>query len=87
MLFYCELQLGLLEMSQLRIDHMKYSHCVIFVQEKLGDIFRIISPFQIASVIDSHAASLTRRADRDVFFMTMQGIVQLVQRYRNSGRS
>jgi acetyl-CoA carboxylase/biotin carboxylase 1 len=36
---------------------------------------------QIATVIDSHAATLTKRADRDVFFMTMQGVVQLVQRY------
>ncbi|XP_064627568.1 acetyl-CoA carboxylase-like isoform X4 [Lineus longissimus] len=41
---------------------------------------------QIANVIDSHAATLTKRADRDVFFMTMQGVVQLVQRYRNGIR-
>jgi hypothetical protein len=31
-------------------------------------------------VIDSHAATLTRRAERENFFMTTQGIVQLVQR-------
>ena len=36
---------------------------------------------QIAQIIDSHAATLNKRADRDVFFMTTQGIVQLVQRY------
>ena len=36
---------------------------------------------QIAHIIDSHAATLTKRSDRDVFFMTTQGIVQLVQRY------
>lgn len=42
--------------------------------------------FQIASVIDSYAATLTKRADRDVFFMTCQGIVHLVQRYRNGIR-
>ena len=41
---------------------------------------------QIASVIDGHAATLQKRADRDVFFMTTQGIVQLVQRYRNGIR-
>jgi acetyl-CoA carboxylase/biotin carboxylase 1 len=41
---------------------------------------------QIASVIDSHAATLQKRADRDLFFMTTQGIVQLVQRYRNGIR-
>ncbi|XP_055920497.1 acetyl-CoA carboxylase isoform X2 [Eupeodes corollae] len=41
---------------------------------------------QIASVIDCHAATLQKRADRDVFFLTTQGIVQLVQRYRNGIR-
>lgn len=41
---------------------------------------------QIASVIDSHAATLQKRSDRDVFFLTTQGIVQLVQRYRNGIR-
>ncbi|RZF37309.1 hypothetical protein LSTR_LSTR005641 [Laodelphax striatellus] len=41
---------------------------------------------QIASVIDSHAASLQKRAERDNFFLTTQGIVQLVQRYRNGIR-
>lgn len=41
---------------------------------------------QIASVIDTHAATLQKRADRDVFFLTTQGIVQLVQRYRNGIR-
>nr|NP_610342.1 Acetyl-CoA carboxylase, isoform A [Drosophila melanogaster]AAF59155.2 Acetyl-CoA carboxylase, isoform A [Drosophila melanogaster] len=41
---------------------------------------------QIASVIDSHAATLQKRADRDVFFLTTQSIVQLVQRYRNGIR-
>ncbi|GIY74925.1 acetyl-CoA carboxylase [Caerostris extrusa] len=41
---------------------------------------------QIASVIDSYAATLQKRSERDVFFMTTQGIVQLVQRYRNGIR-
>ncbi|XP_046476133.1 acetyl-CoA carboxylase isoform X3 [Neodiprion pinetum] len=41
---------------------------------------------QIASVIDGHAATLSKRTDRDVFFLTTQGIVQLVQRYRNGIR-
>ncbi|KAK2717768.1 hypothetical protein QYM36_006530, partial [Artemia franciscana] len=41
---------------------------------------------QIANVIDSHAATLQKRSDRDVFFLTTQGIVQLVQRYRNGIR-
>ncbi|XP_011499057.1 PREDICTED: acetyl-CoA carboxylase isoform X2 [Ceratosolen solmsi marchali] len=41
---------------------------------------------QIAAVIDGHAATLSRRAERDVFFLTTQAIVQLVQRYRNGIR-
>ncbi|XP_053683269.1 acetyl-CoA carboxylase isoform X3 [Sabethes cyaneus] len=41
---------------------------------------------QIASVIDMHAATLQKRTDRDVFFLNTQGIVQLVQRYRNGIR-
>lgn len=35
---------------------------------------------QIANVIDSHSAKLTRQADRDVFYMTTQVIQQLVSR-------
>ncbi|XP_076618553.1 acetyl-CoA carboxylase isoform X2 [Colletes latitarsis] len=41
---------------------------------------------QIAAVIDGHAASLSKRSDRDVFFLTTQAIVQLVQKYRNGIR-
>ncbi|XP_063979421.1 acetyl-CoA carboxylase isoform X2 [Diachasmimorpha longicaudata] len=41
---------------------------------------------QIAAVIDVHAATLSKRAERDVFFLTTQAIVQLVQRYRNGIR-
>ncbi|XP_022181493.1 acetyl-CoA carboxylase isoform X1 [Myzus persicae] len=41
---------------------------------------------QIAAIIDGHAATLQKRTDRDSFFQTTQGIVQLVQRYRNGIR-
>nr|KAG5704977.1 hypothetical protein BaRGS_022819 [Batillaria attramentaria] len=54
-----------------------------------SNITSILSQFpsqQIASVIDNHAAMLTKRSDRDVFFMATQGIVQLVQRYRGGIR-
>ncbi|KAG7274690.1 hypothetical protein CRUP_021131 [Coryphaenoides rupestris] len=40
----------------------------------------------IANVLDSHAATLQRKADREVFFMNTQSIVQLVQRYRSGIR-
>ena len=36
--------------------------------------------FQIANVVDAHAATLTKRADREAFFLNTQSIVQLVQR-------
>ncbi|XP_044738438.1 acetyl-CoA carboxylase isoform X3 [Chrysoperla carnea] len=41
---------------------------------------------QIASIIDSHAATIQKRADKDVFFMSTEGIVNIVQRYRNGIR-
>ncbi|XP_053219260.1 acetyl-CoA carboxylase 2 isoform X2 [Podarcis raffonei] len=41
---------------------------------------------QIASILDSHAATLQRKADREVFFLNTQSIVQLVQRYRSGIR-
>ena len=36
----------------------------------------------IATCIDNYAGKLDRRADRDVFFTTVQSLVQLVSRYR-----
>ncbi|XP_072289677.1 acetyl-CoA carboxylase isoform X3 [Eucyclogobius newberryi] len=41
---------------------------------------------KIANILDSHAATLQRKADREVFFMNTQSIVQLVQRYRSGIR-
>ncbi|XP_006870497.1 PREDICTED: acetyl-CoA carboxylase 2 [Chrysochloris asiatica] len=41
---------------------------------------------QIATILDCHAATLQRKADREVFFMDTQSIVQLVQRYRSGTR-
>ncbi|XP_069788811.1 acetyl-CoA carboxylase 2 isoform X3 [Narcine bancroftii] len=38
---------------------------------------------QIADILDSHAATLQRKADREVFFMNTQTVVQLIQRYRS----
>jgi len=35
---------------------------------------------QIGNILDSYAATLTKRGDHDVFYMTTQGISQLVQR-------
>uniref|UniRef100_A0A3Q3F6Y0 acetyl-CoA carboxylase n=1 Tax=Labrus bergylta TaxID=56723 RepID=A0A3Q3F6Y0_9LABR len=41
---------------------------------------------KIANILDSHAATLQRKADREVFFMNTQSIVQLVQRFRSGIR-
>uniref|UniRef100_A0A8C3D0D3 Acetyl-CoA carboxylase alpha n=1 Tax=Cairina moschata TaxID=8855 RepID=A0A8C3D0D3_CAIMO len=41
---------------------------------------------QIANILDSHAATLNRKSEREVFFMNTQSIVQLVQRYRSGIR-
>uniref|UniRef100_A0A8B9NNR5 acetyl-CoA carboxylase n=1 Tax=Accipiter nisus TaxID=211598 RepID=A0A8B9NNR5_9AVES len=38
---------------------------------------------QIANVLDTHAATLQKKAEREVFFMNTQSLVQLVQRYRS----
>lgn len=43
----------------------------------------ILIPFltpEIANILDSHAATLNRKSEREVFFMNTQSIVQLVQR-------
>uniref|UniRef100_A0A8D0FZT9 acetyl-CoA carboxylase n=1 Tax=Sphenodon punctatus TaxID=8508 RepID=A0A8D0FZT9_SPHPU len=41
---------------------------------------------QIANILDSHAATLNRKSEREVFFMNTQSVVQLVQRYRSGIR-
>lgn len=37
--------------------------------------------FQIANILDSHAATLSKKSEREVFFMNTQSIVQLVQKW------
>uniref|UniRef100_A0A671V4E8 acetyl-CoA carboxylase n=1 Tax=Sparus aurata TaxID=8175 RepID=A0A671V4E8_SPAAU len=41
---------------------------------------------QIANILDSHAATLNKKSEREVFFMNTQSIVQLVQKYRSGIR-
>lgn len=40
-----------------------------------------LSCFQIANILDSHAATLNKKSEREVFFMNTQSIVQLVQKW------
>ncbi|XP_067945833.1 acetyl-CoA carboxylase-like [Watersipora subatra] len=59
------------------------------VAQYASNITSILSKFpsqQIANIIDGHAATLTSRADKDVFFMTTQSITDLIKRYRNGVR-
>ncbi|XP_071137494.1 acetyl-CoA carboxylase-like isoform X4 [Mytilus edulis] len=59
------------------------------LQTYASNITSVLNQFpsqQIATVIDGHAATLTKKTERENFFMTTQGIVQLVQRYRNGIR-
>lgn len=49
-----------------------------------SNITSILSKFpgqQIANIIDGHAATMTRRADKDVFFMNTQAIVHLIKKW------
>lgn len=41
---------------------------------------------QITAVIDDYASQLNTRRDRDAFFSTVQGMLQVVRRYRNGMR-
>nr|XP_061801537.1 acetyl-CoA carboxylase 1-like isoform X7 [Nerophis lumbriciformis] len=41
---------------------------------------------KIANILDSHAATLNKKSEREVFFMNTQSIVQLVQKYRSGIR-
>jgi biotin carboxylase/biotin carboxyl carrier protein len=41
---------------------------------------------QLANIINKHAASISRQADQDQFFMNTNGITQLLQRYRNGSK-
>ncbi|XP_048411956.1 acetyl-CoA carboxylase 2 isoform X2 [Stegostoma tigrinum] len=59
------------------------------IAQYASNITSVLTQFpsqQIANILDSHAATLQRRADREVFFMNTQSIVQLVQRYRSGIR-
>ncbi|KAK7108725.1 hypothetical protein V1264_016404 [Littorina saxatilis] len=87
--------LPLLELQELiaqghgRVPH-QVERCIRRLMSSYSsNITSMLSQFPsqpIANVIDNHAATLTKRADRDCFFMNTQGIVQLVQRYRNGIR-
>lgn len=55
-------------------------------ERNISSILATFPSQEIASVIDTYASTLEKRADRDIFFLNTQAIVQLVQRYRDGIR-
>lgn len=57
-----------------------------FITQYANNLTSVLAQFpsqQIATVIDSYANTIEKKVEREAFFQTVQGIVQLVQRYRN----
>lgn len=72
---------------------LKLSQANLLIKEKENEKLRTIrvvlsssvgylklSHSQIANILDSHAATLNKKSEREVFFMNTQSIVQLVQK-------
>ncbi|XP_075875663.1 acetyl-CoA carboxylase isoform X2 [Nelusetta ayraudi] len=87
--------LPLLELQEImtsvagRIPHSVEKDIRKVMAQYASNITSVLCQFpsqRIANVLDSHAATLQRKADREVFFMNTQSIVQLVQRYRSGIR-
>ncbi|XP_071943409.1 acetyl-CoA carboxylase-like isoform X2 [Antedon mediterranea] len=87
--------LPLLEMQEMvssivgRVPSDVEKHIKKLLNQYNSNITSVLCQFpsqQIANVIDKHAATLAKKADRDAFFLHTQGIIQLVQRYRNGIR-
>lgn len=64
------------------IIHVGYYILYGYMESALGihQTDCVCSLVQIANILDSHAATLNRKSEREVFFMNTQSIVQLVQR-------
>lgn len=84
--------LPLLEMQELlasvsgRIPNIVDDKIKQYLTKYASNITSILNQFpsqQIANIIDAHAETLKKRAERDLFFMNTQGINELLQRYRN----
>lgn len=69
---------------KIRFYHLGTLTVIVLSLWKSNKLLWLLVPnilfFQIANILDSHAATLQRKADREVFFMNTQSIVQLVQR-------
>lgn len=84
--------LPLLELQELissiqgRIPPKVEKSIVRLISQYANNLTSVLAQFpsqQIAQVIDEYASTITKRVERDIFFSTVSGIVQLVQRYRD----
>ena len=84
--------LPLLELQELissiqgRIPAVVEKNIVRLISQYANNLTSVLAQFpsqQIAQVIDDYASTISKRNERDAFFNIVQGIVQLVQRYRN----
>jgi acetyl-CoA carboxylase/biotin carboxylase 1 len=84
--------LPLLELQELissiqgRIPSIVEKNIYRLISQYANNLTSVLAQFpsqQIANVVDTHANLIEKKSEREAFFQTVQGIVQLVQRYRN----
>lgn len=84
--------LPLLELQELissiqgRIPAQVEKSIVRLISQYANNLTSVLAQFpsqQIAAVIDDYASTIAKKTEREQFFNTVSGIVQLVQRYRN----
>jgi acetyl-CoA carboxylase/biotin carboxylase 1 len=84
--------LPLLELQELissiqgRIPTIVEKNIIRLISQYANNLTSVLAQFpsqQIANVIDTYASTIEKKNEREAFFNTVQGIVQLVQRYRN----
>ncbi len=84
--------LPLLELQELissiqgRIPAKVETSIMRLISQYANNLTSVLAQFpsqQIAQIIDDYASTITKRVEREAFFNTVSGIVQLVQRYRN----
>lgn len=84
--------LPLLELQELissiqgRIPVQVEKYIVRLISQYANNLTSVLAQFpsqQIAAVIDEYASTIAKKTEREQFFNTVSGIVQLVQRYRN----
>jgi acetyl-CoA carboxylase/biotin carboxylase 1 len=76
----------LISAVQARLPPIVDKNIYKLISQYANNLTSVLAQFpsqQIASVIDQYANTIEKKSERDAFFQTVSGIVQLVQRYRN----